>query len=382
MLPFFIVAAIAANPAWADETCLRYNKDGSPVDIKHLGNGLCKEEKPADTYGSIGIIGAQIQNRMQAAEQENAAEDDDRRLRGAKALQEQEKRWPTLIAGTNMELRLGYETALRTDGYKGANINDQQRAAIQTEISQAAESGKLLETFGGINYADPAAWASNGDPYARARTCAVATVLTGAYTFGTLIKPEQKDPAKGLAIAQTGTEQKCGGTAFWLGRIYEIGDTAAPGVDKILGKNPRDMIRNAYAIALINGVVAAHERAGETYLRVPPRYKGKTYFDFEDMESTDYWYGPFEEDYRFARFHYQKCLDATPKNLVCARGLRDVYVSFANPALVQLQSENVKKIEAEMRASGATVPEEASQEKAKSSGDGFFGRMKSAIAGD
>jgi hypothetical protein len=50
--------------------------------------------------------------------------------------------------------------------------------------------------------------------------------LSRAYAFGDFIKPEQMDAARGLAIARAGYAQHCGGTAYWLGRMYEEGGVA------------------------------------------------------------------------------------------------------------------------------------------------------------
>ncbi|WP_428311477.1 hypothetical protein [Hydrocarboniphaga sp.] len=317
-----LAAALLSAPAFADP-CLQTDKKGADGDPRRYDYGKCRSDKPTETFGSIGVIGQQMQGLMEQRQANDDAQRAAIQRSNAAFLAERAQLYSKMQYGTSLELVNGQETVAIYQ-YKGADIPAEERAAIRSEIGAAIDAGKLLETYGTVDYSDDANW--TGSPAAQKwKACEVATVLTRAYTFGDFVTPEQKNPAKGFAIAQRGAKNYCGGTAYWLGRIFELGDTVTPGVDKVLDKHPRTRIRDAYEIAIINGVLPAYERAAEMNFHPLPRYKGKKYFDVTDFTRYQYWYEMQGEEYQLARRQYRKCLDFEPGNLVCARGLRDLY---------------------------------------------------------
>lgn len=348
-------ASLLAAPAWADP-CLQTDKKGADGDPRSYDYGKCKSDKPTETYGSIGVIGQQMQGLM---EQRQAADDAQRsaiQRSNAAFLAERAQLYAQMQYGTSLELVDGQKTVAIYQ-YKNADIPAEERAAIRSEIGAAIDAGKLLETYGTVDYSDDNNWPAT-PPTAKWKACEVATVLTRAYTFGDFVTPEQKNPVKGFAIAQRGKENYCGGTAYWLGRIFELGDTVTPGVDKVLDKHPRTRIRDAYEIAIINGVLPAYERAAEMNFHPLPRYKGKKYFDVSDFSRTQYWYDMQGEEYQLAKRQYRKCLDFEPGNLVCARGLLDLYslneYPFSPvPDMVAYYKDYVSKLE-QLVAANAT----------------------------
>jgi hypothetical protein len=316
------VAALLSAPAFADP-CLQTDKKGADGDPRSYDYGKCKSDKPTETYGSIGVIGQQMQGMMEQRQARDAAESDAVQRSNAAFLAERAQLWASMKYGTSMELVQGQES-VAVYQYKNADIAAEQRAAIRSEIGAAIDAGKLLETYGAVDYSNDTNWPAS-PAEAKWKACEVATVLTRAYTFGDFIAAEQKSPARGFAIAQRGTENYCGGTAYWLGRIFELGDSVTPGVDKVMDKHPGLRIRDAYEVAIVNGVLPAYERAAEMNMHPLARYKGKKYFEVTEFERYQYWYEPQGEQYQLARRQYRKCLDFEPANLVCARGLRDLY---------------------------------------------------------
>ena len=151
--------------------------------------------------------------------------------------------------------------------------------------------------------------------------CEVAGTLARAHVYGEGVTPAQKDPVKGLAIARAGCAASCGGTCLELGRIFVAGDSAAPGVDKILGKTPHDQTVVALETAIRNGITAAYEPLADLNSGTPARYKGKTYFKLVEMERYSDWNNSCT-DRRLVCRQYQKCLKADPSNLNCARGIK------------------------------------------------------------
>jgi hypothetical protein len=152
-------------------------------------------------------------------------------------------------------------------------------------------------------------------------------VLSQAYLTGELVTPAQMDRPKGLAIAEAGAAQHCGGTAYWQGRAYEAGDEWVPGIDKILAKDPKNKITWAYNIAIINGYAPAYQRQADLLrLGGPERYRGKKYLDIMDMTRYSYWLKSNGSDESYITlFDYRKCLEAEPANLACAQALRELH---------------------------------------------------------
>jgi len=351
-------AGLMSVPAQA-ETCLQTDKKGADGDPRSYDYGKCKSATPTETYGSIGVIGQQMQGLM---EQRQAGEDAQRaaiQRSNAAFLAERAQLYAQMKYGTSLELINGQESVAIYQ-YQDADIPAEQRAAIRSEIGLAIDAGKLIETYGGVDYSDATAWPAQ-PPAEKWKACEVATVLTRAYTFGDFVRPEQKNPAQGFAIAQQGKERNCGGTAYWLGRIFELGDAVTPGVDKALDKHPSTRIRDAYEVAIVNGVLPAYERAAEMNMHPLPRYKGKKYMEVAEFTRYQYWYEPQGEQYQLAKRQYRKCLDFEPANLVCARGLRDLYSLNEAPFTPNVEMsayyrDYVSKLEQLLAANAAAAP--------------------------
>ncbi|WP_295688391.1 hypothetical protein [uncultured Nevskia sp.] len=346
-------ACLLSAPAFADP-CLQTDKKGADGDPRSYDYGKCKSDKPSETYGSIGVIGQQMQGLMEQRQANDDAERAVLQRSNAAFLAERAQLYSKMKYGTAMELVNGQETVVIFQ-YKDAEIPAEQRAAIRSEIGAAIDAGKLLETYGTVDYSSDAAWPSQ-PASEKWKACEVATVLTRAYTFGDFVTAEQKNPAKGFAIARTGKERNCGGTAYWLGRIFELGDTVTPGVDKVLDKYPRTRIRDAYEVAIVNGILPAYERAAEMNTHPLPRYKDKKYFEPTEFTRYQYWSEMQGEQYQLAIRQYLKCLDFEPGNLICARGLRDLYSLDKPPfkpnaELAAYYKEYVSKLEQLIAAS-------------------------------
>lgn len=358
------------------DTCLQVDKKGHEGDSRYYDYGRCRPAPgaPSQTYDSLGTIGQQLQGMMSRGNGNDRGYSDAEREKFRREMQEfaagQSERRAAVRYGASVELG-GFDAASLQ--FSNAAVTAEQIAAIRAEIGTAISAGKLLDTYNGAAYADSqnsATWASR-DPATRWKTCEVATQLSRAYAFGDFIQPAQKDPARGLAIARAGTEAHCGGTAYWLGRLYEEGDALAPGVDKLLGKSPKSTISWTYDIAILNGFTPAFERMAELYrLGGPARYRGKTYYVFP-ADFYSYWLlRPNDNDDLFMmRTQYGRCLSAEPANLVCARGLRwlfhnpardssDGYTNF-DEAQAAYYDSYVKNLESLLAKAGQPVPPEA-----------------------
>ena len=324
-----IALVLLSSQAFA-ESCLNDNKQGSAGDARHYDYVACKPQGVAggQSYNSVGIIGGQMADIMSRRTQESGYSEEERaaNLRALRSFfADQAKRRGDVRYGALVEITSGSAFA---DGlrYPNAAIPAAQQDAIRKQIGEAIAAGRLIETYGGRDYTNAATWNVN-DPAERWKNCEVATVLSQAYLTGELVTPAQIDRAKGAAIADAGTVQKCGGTAYWQGRVYEVGDDWVRGTDKTLGKSPKSTITWAYDIAIINGYAPAYQRSAELLrLGGPERYRGKKYLEILDMTRYDYWLKPRSSDERYMTlFQYKKCIEAQPANLVCAQALRDIY---------------------------------------------------------
>lgn len=326
---FFIVASGHA----AADTCLNVDKDRyASNDVRSFDYGKCKQVRgaPDNSYNSLTAIGKQMQGMMERREAEGGFSDEQRaayRRAAAEFTGQQNARRSHVKLGASIELG-GTDYASWT--YETRPVSDDQKQAIRQEVGDAIASGKLIEIYGATDYANAETW-KGGEAAVRWKHCEVATQLVRAYAYGDFVEPAQKNPAKGLAIAQTGLTQRCGGTAYWLGRIYEDGDNAVKGVDKTEavddGKSIKYAIERAYDIAILNGFTPAYERMAEMY-RVggPTRFRGKTYFVLAEMESYPYWSKIGKSDERFLMLmQFSKCMEADRTSLICARGLKATY---------------------------------------------------------
>lgn len=316
----FALALLSCGQALADSCLNTDSKKGSysDGDARNSDYVACKPSGPTDTYGSVNAVGSQVQGiieRRQAEEaQERAAFQAKLEANRDRVNEWDRTRFMNLQESTaHAVIPSSYRTDVQV--YANASVTPEQGAALRSEIESAIRGGTLLS-----NYADIAAqadkpWAKSGDPLQNHRMCEVSAELAR-----TLVYSEPKDPAKGFAIAKAGCDAHCGGTCYWLGRIYEDGNKAAPGVDKLLGKQPQTLILQAYDNAIVNGIVAAYEREAELGWQPPKRYKDKTYYDFKELDSYSYWYDI--DDYRrLAYMQYKRCLAEQPNNLTCARGV-------------------------------------------------------------
>lgn len=315
-----LCSLVIAGPALAD-TCLNTDKEKyASNDPRSSDYGKCRSSGGTNTYGAVGAIGGQLQGILQRnSEQtdEDRAYQQQRENNREKVAEWDRNRFKNLkFATAQATIPSNYST--KVQAYPNAKITPEQQAAIQDEIAAAIEGKQLLEKYGSLPLDKP--WVSSADPAANWKNCEVATQLVRAYVYGTFVQPNQKNPAKGFAIARAGSDAYCGGTSYWLGRIFEDGDAAAPGVDKVLDKHPQTPILLAYDRAIVNGISAAYERAAKLNWVPLKRYKDETYFDFSEFESYSYWYDI--GDYRrLAYAQYKRCLDLEPSNLACARGI-------------------------------------------------------------
>jgi hypothetical protein len=298
------------------DTCLNENKERyASNDARSFDYGKCKSNTPTDTYGSLSTLGMQLQKMMDKP----ADSDGHRQMSDAERARLSE--W-SRNRFNNLKYVMAHEvisSSMRADVgvYANAQTTPAQQTARREEISKAIQQGKLLDYDDG-SYAKP--WVSSSDPVKNWKTCEVSTQLIRAYTFGDFVTAEQKDPAKGFAIARSACDAHCGGACFQLGRIYEGGNKVAPGVDKVLGHEPQKLMLQAYDNAILNGVTAAYEREASLNWQPPARYADKSYFSFSDMESFDYWYD-IQDYHRLAYAQYKRCLQVDPANLACARGI-------------------------------------------------------------
>ena len=317
--------AFLATQAMA-EKCLNTEKDKyANNDPRHADYIECPAAGETNKYGAIGAIGGILSKYL--SDDTPSASQQKENSRAVEQYIAKE------IAGRS---KVRYGAAVEIGGgdvgplqYPNANIPEAQKQALSKDLERAVAGNKLVETYGSADFSNPEAWRTN-DPAARWMNCEVATRLARAYVLGESIPPEQKNPDKGLRIARTGMAQRCGGTAYWLGRIYESGDALVPGVDKsdlANGKEVKARTIAAYDVAIVNGFAAAHERMAELYFQDgPERYRNETFFSISEFGQVPYWEKSPKSHERFLmRVNYVKCLEFEPGNLPCARGLAAVY---------------------------------------------------------
>lgn len=328
---FFLLSSIARA-----ENCLNNDPkrgtyaSGDPRNSTYV---RCPSTGVAGQAGTVGAIGGQLQGIV---ERRNAEEDMEMRA----FLAQREYNWEhggrewEANRFRNLKVFTAHEASIGMSGYEkvgvypNANISDTQRTAIRTQIMAAADSGKLLESFPPDGYDDvKKAWSSTADPVANAKMCMVGNQIARSYVYGEFIPASQKNPAKGFAIAQAGCAALCGGTCYTLGRILEDGDSAAPGTDKFLGKEPLLVLRRVYDIAIVNGEPGALERQANINWHELPRYVGKTYYDFSSFSSSSYWINS-DDDYRLAYQQFRQCLRLEPTNINCARSINSMSKEF------------------------------------------------------
>ncbi len=320
-LPVLLCGLALSGAALAD-TCLNTDKDRyGDGDARHYDYGKCKPAAgaPDNSYNSLNAIGKQMQGMLQQRETYTRPASSEEEI--DKAFEHGRNRFKNLKYATANEVNLLSPTNRDVGIYANATISPDARKAIQQEISTSIEKGQLLETYDNEAYQKP--WVSSSDAAQNWKTCEVSTQLVRAYVYGDFIKPEQKNPAKGFAIARAGCNAHCGGTCYWLGRIYEDGNKAAPGVDKVLGHNPQTEILRVYDNAIMNGVNAAYERSANLGWNPPERYKDKTYFDIKEFSSYSYWY-VIEDFQRLGYAQYKRCLETDPANINCARSINTI----------------------------------------------------------
>lgn len=364
------------------DTCLNTDKEKyASNDVRSFDYGKCKPAAgaPDNSYNSLNAIGKQMQGIMERnndAGYSNAEREAN--LREIRAAEAQIQAFKDSQSAKRRKVKYGASAEMRDIDYRdyqyqNANITPEQQQAIRQEIGDAIANGKLLETYGATNYADAATWKNTTDPAQRWKNCEVATQLVRAYVFGDFIKPEQKNPALGYAVARTGRYQSCGGTAYWLGRILEAGNPLVPGVDKDKdeinsGKGVKNAIESAYDTAILNSFTPAYERMAEMYrLAGPKRFRGKSHFVLSDFDSYPYWsdYGWSNEMFPM-HFQYSKCLELEPANLICARGLASTYndkrkdrsddYSNYSPELAAYYTKYAKELEAKLTQAGLPLP--------------------------
>lgn len=375
LLSALLLGSVASTSAWA-ESCLNYDTKRDTYadgDARSATYVKCKPAEGSGSYGSLNAIGQQMQGMMERRNTDSGYSDAER-----EAFRREDQAYKDGQSARRSNVKYGAWAELggidySKYQYQNATIPADAQQAIRQEIGTAISNGKLLETYGSSNYADSNVWKSS-DASTRWKNCEVATQLVRAYVFGDFIKPEQKNPTLGYAIAKTGRYQDCGGTAYWLGRILEAGNTLVPGVDKDEneingGKNVKSAIEGAYGTAILNNFMPAHERMAELYrLGGPERFRGKTYFVLTDFASYPFWRkrkNDSDEMY-LMRVQYSKCLEADPASLVCARGLVTLYndqgkdfldgYSNYNPKLASFYSNYAKELEALLVKAGLPVP--------------------------
>jgi len=345
------------------DTCLQTDKKGREGDSRYYDYGRCKPAAGAnDSYNSLTAVGKQLESIMSRNnDPSDRGYSDAERSENMRTIAQLNKEFDTRRAfvklGATVELDRQEYFQLNAWQYQNAAITDSQIQDIRKEIGASIEAGTLLDKYGNQGYEDPknaATWSAT-DPVTRWKTCEVATQLSRAYAFGDLINPEQKNPALGLAIAKAGYAQHCGGTSYWLGRIYEEGNALVPGVDKKdIGKDPKALFTDIYDVAILNGYTPAFERMAELYrLHGPARYRDKAWSA-----------SPWDDGMYMMKVQYSKCLQAEPTNLVCARGLRTIYSDTTkkfdytnyNAELATFYTNYVAKLEGLLTQAGIPIP--------------------------
>ena len=316
-----------ASPAFA-EACLNTDKQGSAGDARYYDYQACKPKGVAggQQYNSVGIIGGQMADIMSRRNADSGYTDEQRAANRSELqafADRQEGRRALAKIGAHAE----YSETAAGLLYPNATLSSEQQAPIRKEIGEAIGQGKLIETYGARDYTSLSTWAVT-DPAERWKNCEVATLLAQAYLTGEFASAQQRDPAKGYAIAEAGADARCGGTAYWLGRTYEAGDAWVKGIDKKLGKSPKWPMVHAYDTAIVNGYAPAYERMADLWiLGGPERYRGKKYFNFELMSKSSYWIEPDSDERHLALLLYHQCLKADPSNLHCAQQLAAMYAN-------------------------------------------------------
>lgn len=384
MKRILLIALCSAGALAHADTCLQTDKKGHEGDSRYYDYGRCKPTDRSDSYNSVNAIGGQIQNMMQRSSDasDRGYSDAEREAyrREQAAFARSDQAFKDSANASRAAVKYGASAELHDIDYskhqfQNAGISAEQQQAVRNEIGTAISAGKLLEAFPGKAYGDAGntgTWAST-DPAQRWKTCEVGTQLVRAYAFGDFIKPEQKNPGLGLAIATAGYLENCGGTAYWLGRIYEEGNSLVPGVDKTLGKSPKWEIEGVYDTAILNGYTPAYERMAELYrLAGPARFRGKTYYSFPS-DFFPYWsdHSTKSDEMFLMKVQYSKCLQADPANLVCARGLQGLYhdkhkdflddYSNYDPDLASYYDKYVKNLEELLTKAGQPVPAQATR---------------------
>lgn len=379
---FMLLCSMIFSASARAETCLNTDKEKySSNDVRSFDYGKCKPAAgtPDNSYNSLNAIGKQMQDIMErnneAGYTDAQREESRRQIRfyeaKIQAFKDQQSANRSKVKyGASVEMRDIDYTRWQ---YQNANISAENQAVIRQEIGDAIASGKLLELYGGTNYADESVWKNSKDAAQRWKNCELATQLARAYVFGDFIRPEQKNPERGYAIAKTGRYQHCGGTAYWLGRMLEGGNALVPGIDKDKneingGRGVKNAIETAYDTAILNGFTPAYERMAEMYrLAGPQRFRGKNYFVLADFDSYPYWsdYGWSNELFPM-QFQYSRCLELEPANLVCARGLASTYgdkrrdksddYSNYNPDLATYYTTYAKELETKLTKAGLPLP--------------------------
>lgn len=322
LLPALLCSLALASSAFAD-TCLNTDKEKyADNDVRSHDYGKCKNTGPNTNYNSLNAIGSQMQNMMQRRDEEQSASSRasaaDRESRRAEVAEWDRTRFSKLkyvMAKEVIPMNMNSDV----QAYANARVTSAEADAIRAEIGQAIQQGKLLASYDDGSHEKP--WVSAIEPAQNWKTCEVATQLIRAHVYGDFIKPEEKNPAKGFAIARAACDAHCGGGCYWLGRIYEDGNEAAPGVDKVLGHEPQTLTLQAYDNAIFNGVNAAYERAALVNWLPPARYRDKTYFRLSDFSFDNHYWYDIGDYRRLAYAQYKRCLQLEPANLACAKGI-------------------------------------------------------------
>lgn len=303
----------------------------------------------AGQAGAVGAVGGQLKNilerRNESEDAETAAWRAERDANWENGGRERAaNRYKNLKWVTAHEARHMMSEYQPVKVYPNAEIPPEQRKAIQAELLAVAEAGKLLETYGNAGFDDvKKVWVSSAEPATNRKVCEVGAQLVRSLVYGEFIASAQKNPAKGFAIARAGCSAFCGGTCYELGRIFEGGDAVAPGVDKVLGKDPPLVMRQAYDVAIVNGEPGALEREAEINWRVPARYAGKEYFDWSELETRSYWING-ELDRRLAYQQLRRCLKLEPANITCARNI-NAFIQEHVPTKVYYLKDVEKEID-------------------------------------
>lgn len=321
--PLIATLLALSSPMAMAEKCLNPDKDKYATnDRRHTDYIDCPVTTETNKYGAIGAIGSILSRYVGNDSGPSKSEQDENIRRVEQSIAKDVAARKAVRYGAAVEIGgINYSQWQ----YDTAGLTDDQRQSATRAIQTAIDSGQFLQTYGAVNFAQSEAWKSV-DPVVRYTNCEVATRLVQAYVLGEFGATEQKNPAQGLAIARTGQAERCGGTAYWQGRIYEAGDALVPGVDAgdlRGGKDVKVKIIAAYDVAILNGYMPAHERMASLYEKQgPERFFAGRYFSLLDFKQVDYWPQSRGSDERFLmRVGYTRCLEADPTRAPCAEGL-------------------------------------------------------------